>query len=403
MVPTPAQLKALQVLTYTFPLLPLMKHLPRPAPVPSRQRSPQQNLPQGVQVIRRFGINVRVGRAPAPVPVPARAPLPDAEGRVIFDDEDPRAYFPPVPEFRFQFQFHLPPSRVLLQLLFTLSRAALLLYFFAPARQPLWMACIVGWIGWEIYVVLRHTGRERERGQGPAGEQQNAEAAVRRGAAVQGGNAPVAGANAQRGENQAANDADALILAAPAGGPNPPATLARSPNTNEIVHFFNRIAHMNLAAESNALNLAVQPVPAAPEPGAATPPVVPAGHGPPRLPADQSAEQPLENVAVEAAVEPSLVHRSTTFLALFATSLVPAIWERRRARLRERERWVRDMFIHGQQSVDAQATRTVDSEAPAPQPSGPEVAQRRTHALAGWRRAYVERVISGEAGDDGEL
>jgi len=393
MAPTPAQLKALQVLTYTFPLLPLMKHLPRPAPVPTRQRSPQQGLPQG-QVIRRFGINVRVGRAPAP-----RAPAPDAEGRVIFDDEDPRAYFPPVPEFRFQFQFHLPPSRVLLQLLFTLSRAALLLYFFAPARQPLWLTCIIGWIGWEIYVVLRHTGRERERGQGPAGEnqQQNAEAAVGRRAGVQ-GNAPVAGANAQE-ENQAANGGDALTPADGAGGPNPPATLARAPNTNEIIHFINRIAHMNLAAESNALNVAVRPPPIAPAPGAAMPPP---GGGPPGPPAEQRAEQPLENAAVEAAVEPSLVHRSTTFLALFVTSLFPVIWERRRARLRARERWVRDMFIHGRPSIDTQAPRTVDSGAPAPQPSGPEVAQRRVEALAGWRRAYVERVISGEAGDDGE-
>ena len=252
--------------------------------------------------------------------------------------------------------------------------------------------------------MLRHTGRERERGQGPAGEnpQQNAEAAADRGAVFQGGNIPAPGANAQGGENQVANGNAPLILAGPAGGPNPPATLARDPNTNEVIHFINRIAHMNLAAESSALNLAVQP--SAPEPGAATPPVAPPGGGPPIPPTDQRAERPLETVAVavEAAVEPSLVHRSTTFLALFVTSLVPAIWERRRARLRQRERWVRDMFVQGQPSIGAQV-RGVDSEASAPQPSGAELAQRRTEALAGWRRAYVERVISGEAGDDAEL
>lgn len=107
-LPTSAQLKALQVLTYTFPLLPLMKHLPRPAPASSRPRAQQQPAPAaGAQVIRRFGINVRLGAAALP-----RVPEQGNEGRVLFDDEDPRAYFPPVPEFRFQFHLHLPPLLV---------------------------------------------------------------------------------------------------------------------------------------------------------------------------------------------------------------------------------------------------------------------------------------------------
>lgn len=349
-------------------------------------------------MIRRFGINVRLGAAALP-----RVPEQGNEGRVLFDDEDPRAYFPPVPEFRFQFHLHLPPSRVLLQLLFTLSRAALLLYFFAPARQPLWIACIVGWISWEIYVVLRHTGRENDRAPdvaagraGGAGQQQNRDDAVLQPAAVAGDGNNAPGANPT---GNPAPGAGALVAPRAAGGPNPPATLVPDPVGNELAQFIERLANMNLAAESNALNLAVQP-PSLETETRAAPPVAPVGGSPFQPPAEQ---QPLGNIAVEAAVEPSLVHKSTTFLALFITSILPAIWERRRTHLRQRERWVRDMFVHGLPSNDAAVSLPAQGDAPAAPPSGPEVANRRVEALAGWRKAYVERVIAGEAGDDGEL
>lgn len=417
MEPTPAQAKALQILTYTFPLLPLMKHLPRPAPLATRTRVAQQlaqnqvnngNAGGGGQVIRRFGINVRLRRGVQVAQAAAPGARGDGQG-IDFDDEDPQAYFPPVPEFRFQFQLHIPPSRVLLQLLFTLSRAALLLYFFAPARKPLWIACIVGWIGWEIFVVLRHAGREgnanaeRNNGQrdGGGGRIQHAAEAVAGAAAapVNGGPPPAPGAN----NGQDANGGAGGVAAPPApglGGPNPAAQLAPNPNANELAQFVNRIANMNLHSESDALNLAVQTPP--------TPPEAPVPGGPP------ASTQQHQGPRSDAALEPSLVHRSTTFLALFLTSLAPDVWERRRARLRDRERWVHDMFVRGRADnalipprtlapVPPPADGSEDAQAPVTTPSGPEVAARRVEALAGWRRKYVERVISGEAGDDGEM
>ncbi|KAF8322080.1 hypothetical protein DL93DRAFT_2223687 [Clavulina sp. PMI_390] len=400
-VPTPAQVKALQVLTYTFPLLPLMKHLPRPSPAPTaRNQQPQAQQGAGgrpVQVIRRWGINVRVGGAPALPRVPEQQ---NGEPRVVFDDEDPRAYFPPVPEFRFQFQFQLPPGRILLQLLFTMSRAALLIYFFPPARQPLWLGAIIAWLGWEVYVVLRHTavinrraGQQQQAGDGVEGQENGvngAPAAALDGAPGNGNNA--GGANP--GAGGAAPAADAGVAA----GPNPPASLAADPNANELARLVDRVANMNLAGESKALSLAVQP----PRSAAGSAPIP--GRGPP-APESPDDQRPPELGAVEAAVEPSLVHRSTTFLALFITSLIPAIWERRRARLRQRERWVQNMFVLGLPTETPSATTTTPAaggEAP-PQPTGDELAKRRVEALAGWRRAYVERVISGEAGDDGEM
>jgi hypothetical protein len=314
-------------------------------------------------------------------------------------DEDPRAYFPPVPEFRFQFQFHLPPSRVLLQLLFTLSRAALLLYFFEPARKPMWLACIVGWIGWEIFVVFRGNGGARQidpaRGDGapPNGDgAQNAPAAE----AQAGNNAVVARAPGGR--------VDTVVPQNRANrGPNPPETLAPVANANEITRFVNRLANMNLASESEALNLATRL--AGPDPS--TDPHAPTD---PHTPLVGPTQSLAENRADVVAVEPSLVHRSTTFITLFTTSLIPAIWEMRCARLRERERWVRDMFVFGQAEGRNAPNVTLPEEAgpggesgsgltQALEVSGPELAKRRRASLAGWRKAYVDRVVSGEAGD----
>ncbi|KAF8332692.1 uncharacterized protein EI90DRAFT_3288897 [Cantharellus anzutake] len=374
--PTAEQALSLRILTYTFPLLPLLKHLPRPSPASSRRTTLASGPPNQNQIIRRFGINVRVQRG-------ARAPqAPEIlEDRVIIDDENPQAYFPPVPEFRFQFNFQIPPSRVLLQLLFTLSRAALLVYFFEAARKPLWLACIVGWIGWEIYVVLRHTGRERDaRGAVQGGAAQNA-ALERNGAMPAGG----------EGQAQAGGGAGQ-------GNVGPPAAAITTPGVTNISRYIDRIANINLANESLALRLAVRaPTPRSPavpgdRPSGSTSP--PREQEVPESPAGSSTEL-ADHLA---AVEPSLVHRMMTFLALFSVSLFPVIWDRRRARFREREAWVREMFEAGRPDPDALVV-----EGRPPPPSGTEEGRRRRDALIGWRKAYVDRVIDGEIGEDVEF
>ncbi|KAF9520340.1 hypothetical protein BS47DRAFT_755366 [Hydnum rufescens UP504] len=241
--PTPIQLTALRILTYTFPLLPLLKHLPRPSPTTSRRPT----LVQPAQAVRRFGINVRVQRGGGAVAA--------GDDRVIIEDENPNAYFPPVPEFRFQFHFHLPPSRVLLQLLFTLSRAALLVYFFAPARKPLWLACIVGWIGWEMFVVLRHAGREREL---RAARRRGNDGADDRPAA---GGAPGGqGADAVGEPHLNAGPNARPVAVGGATGPHPP----QAGNATGISQLIDRLANINLTSESNALSMAIRTPPSPP-------------------------------------------------------------------------------------------------------------------------------------------
>jgi len=270
-----------------------------------------------------------------------------------------------------------------LQLLFTLSRAALLVYFFEAARKPLWLACIVGWIGWEIYVVLRHTGRERDaRGAAQGENAQNA---------VPGGN----GAALVGGEGQ-------MQARGAAGQPNAGAPATATAGVTDISRFIDRIANINLANESLALKLAIR------EPGS-RPPVAAASErpseesAPPERPREQERPQsptgsPTETADHLAAVEPSLVHRTMTFIALFFISLFPVIWDRRRARFREREAWVREMFEVGRPDPDVST-----AEGAPPAPNGPEEGRRRREGLNGWRKAYVDRVISGQVGEDVEF
>lgn len=368
-LPTPVQQTALKMLTHTFPLLPLLQHLPTPNPPRQRART----------VSRRFGVNIRLQ------PDPRNRDDADDNG-ILVDDENPRDYFPPVPEFRFQFNFHLPPARLIIQLLMTLGRAALFMYFFTPARKPLWAACIVAWMGWEVYVVLRHAGRERRREQG-------------------GGDDPViarddGGGNAGVG----APDAGGPAVAGQAGPVNqgrlPPnrgqqfgVLPVRAEDVEQVVE---RLATVNLATESSLLTRSIAdlpPPPSAPTEGAA--PVVP-----PRRPERSSP-----------AYERALLHRIGTFFFLLVVSLVPAIWDRRRARIREREGWVRDMFAVGRPlnptptpPPNANGAEGEEAPVPPPQPSGTDEAARRREGLPpGWQTLYVERVLEGDIGDDAEL
>ena len=284
----------------------------------------------------------------------------------------------------------------------------------------MWIACIVGWIGWEIFVVLRGPNGPRRAGAGAGVAGANGAAAV----PPANNNAAIpAGANAGPGGQPGANNAVALRDGAAGGlpglglpvnrGPNPPETLAAAAgNMNDVTRIVDRLAHMNLASESDALNLIILRTPVMTAPG---------GNG-----AGDGATPPAAAAQAEgqAAVEPSLVHRSTTFLALFVTSLVPAIWERRRTKLRDRERWVRDQFIRGEGGAppgpggaaarEEGGGQTLGGAAHGAgeggnaQPAlltGPELARRRREGLglAGWRKDYVERVIAGEAGDDDDM
>jgi hypothetical protein len=126
------------------------------------------------------------------------------------------------------------------------------------------------------------------------------------------------------------------------------------------------------------------------------------------IPAEEEALAASERMPP--AEEPGLVHKFTTFLSLLVLTLHPAVWNRRRAVLRQRE---------GRVKTEANA-REREPETPSVEANGGEdnatteaerterqrVARTRAELVAQharrsrWVQAYVDRVRRGEWVDD---
>ena len=300
--PTSLQVQAIRVLSYTFPLLCVYP--------------PQVQQSNHLQVIPP--------RPLGPLGVPVRGALP---------------------------QFPIRP--LIVPLILLTIRTTLLLYFFQPARKPLFGLMVFIWVTWEVMGAVRGVlGGENGNANGP---NNRAEAP---------GNANVPPAAARAG-------AGAEARPDPGNGNNaaPPA----APASQEAV--INRLAHINIAAEAPFA-----------EPNSAPDPNAP---------------------------PPSLPHKIKVFFALLFLTLHPAIWDRRRTALRAREVRVREEIRmrearalqrerereereeNRRRSADGNGTGDVAGEPAADAAELPPPAPKPF-----WVTEYVQRVRSGDWVDE---
>jgi hypothetical protein len=235
--PTPIQMQAIRVLSYTFPLLCVY--------APSQMH--HNNLLQ---------LNA--------IPPGPLAPL----------------------GLHIQGAFQLPIRPLILPLIFLTIRTTLLLYFFQPARKPLFGLMVLIWVVWEVARAIRgalggNNGNAIGRQNNPAQNAGNA-------------NAAAAAAGAGAGAGNAAAQARA--------GTNDNSSQPGVPTSQETI--LNHLAQLNISSEARFV-----------EPGS-----VPSPNAPP----------------------PKLAHKVKTFCMLCLLTLHPAIWDRRRAALRAREGRVRE-------------------------------------------------------------
>lgn len=313
--PTPLQQHALKVLTYTFNIL----YLPINNFSTSRGSQPQQlPVPPHVnQLLQQLGL----------------PPLRPAGNNA--NPANPNAVLADLRE--------IPVRALLAPLLMLLFRTLLLLYFFAPARKPIFGILILGWMVYEIWQPIRNGlrngwGRMHDNGQHQANNGQNAR---------QGPGAPAPNAPPPPGVRAAhAAPAGAVTLEAQAG------------------QIFDTLANLNIEDEQRLLN---------PGPG-----------GPP--------------------AEPTIGHKIVTFLSLFITTLHPAIWNRRRVALRRREGVVRTE-ANVRNSPPPSADNPSDST-PSPVDDEAARRREQLRVQYGlqprWIQRYLERVVAEDWVDDSD-
>lgn len=236
----------------------------------------------------------------------------------------------------------IPIRPLLAPLIMLLLRTTLLLYFVAPTRKPLFGILILAWMLYEIWRPIRHVLNGMN---GPPANQ------------------PVGG-NAQPGQNAGQQPPNVPGGANPGGanvpirpGPAGPATLDAQAGA-----IFDSLANMNIEEEQRIL--------------------------------DQAPNAPT--------AEPGIGHKIGTFLALFLTTLHPAIWNRRRVALRQREGVVR---------TEANVRNTpppTQEEGTEPTTEQNVAAQRREELRAQharrprWIQRYMARVVAEDWVDDSD-
>lgn len=246
---------------------------------------------------------------------------------------------PLLPEIR-----EIPIRPLLAPIMMLLFRTLVLLYFVAPARKPIFGILILMWMLYEIWQPIRN-GLRNGWGRIPDNQQRPNNAA----------------------DPQQAN----------AGQPNVPQAPAARPAANVPVRpgpvgpvalnlqagaLLDALANMNIEEEERMLNQA---------PGTST-------------------------------TEPSLAHKVATFFGLLATTLHPAIWNRRRVALRRREGTVRT-----EASIRNATPLATEGDA-EPTPGEIEAVRRREELRAHfnrrprWIQRYMERVVAEDWVDDSE-
>ena len=335
--PSPLQVHALNVLTYTFSILSLP---PSPTPsVPIPLAPNTSPLPPHINdLLRELGLpllrvapnaNINVTVQPDAAGTPA---VPEhAEGNIIRE---------------------IPIRALLAPLLMVLFRTALLLYFFSPTRKPLLGLCLIAWIIYEMWthvriVILRPLDRAGGNGAGPGvnGAQGGAAADV----------APVIAPVAQ--DNQRVGDRNPLR---PRGHvPNAEPTrdhqqMQGPPIPRQSNGIVDSVSLANVHSENKLLWPLQQP-PANPEP-------------------------------------PNFLRKVTSFFSLLVVTLHPEVYNRRRVALRQRESRLRTEM----NAIERDAEASSDGQAPSEEEQRRSALRQQLqtqHAQrAVWVQRYVERV-----------
>lgn len=239
------------------------------------------------------------------------------------------------------------PVRALMPPLIMLAlRTLLLFYFFSPTRKPLFSILVGLWMLYEAWGAIRGAVGE---GEGPGGARDRQ---GRRNVAAAAAAAP-APAPAPAAPGQGAQDAQPVQRAA---GTHAPAT---NPGRAQAEVIFNSVANLYLAREEALL-------------------------------------APSQNQIPGADAEPGVVYKVQAFLTLLITTLHPAVWNRRRALLRQREGRLRT-------EANALESRAVNIEGEGdndPHAQARAQLQALHERRPTWVREYVERARRGEWYDD---
>ncbi|KAJ7228795.1 hypothetical protein GGX14DRAFT_415069 [Mycena pura] len=310
--PTAIQLHALYVLASTFPILAL------PTTIPTQTRATaSQLLPPNVNVLlQQLGL-----------PAVRNAANANLAANLNIAAPQPR---PPV---------DLPLRPLLLPLFLLFLRTAVLLYFFAPARKPVFGILVVAWMLYEVWRPIREGLRGRNQEQNNRQQQHNRD---------------------NNGQQQPRGNAAAQQ---PAGevNVNPPADRRQGPVAPRPgVNAANDLDHQVAAVFDGFANFNLQ-----------------------------NEEEILRRG--EPAEEPGLGSKVFAFFALLFTTLHPAVWNRRRAVLARRE---------GQIRMEANA-RGAELDENTDDPESRARIERRAQLIAQhelrprWLREYMDRVVEG--------
>ncbi|KAF8665557.1 hypothetical protein AX16_000016 [Volvariella volvacea WC 439] len=299
--PSPIQVHAIKLLSYTFPLLSLSSQTTSTTHVVPSHPTP---LPIDVNHL------LRQLELPPLRLAPDRNPIANGPGRLF------------------------PLRPLLIPLLFLVFRIGLILYFVAPARKPVFGIMLIGWLLWEMWVPVRVLFLRRvpnlPNGQA-AGQPRNDQGA--RGAPPN--DAPGNGGEGRPGER---------------------------PDRQGVV-FLDQLGDMNIQAEEQLLN---------PTAGAIQP-------------------------------EPGFGQKAMAFLSLMVTTVHPAVWNRRRVALRQREGRIR-MEANARAAPqntdgDSQSQDTRRQEQRAQMRAEMEAQHSRRPE---WVRRYIQRVVDSDWVDDAD-
>ncbi|KAF5387690.1 hypothetical protein D9615_000258 [Tricholomella constricta] len=309
--PTPLQLHALKVLSYTFSLL----SIPPTVTVPNRT-APSQAVPIPPNVnhlLQQLGLpQMRV-----------------AQNQI--QNPNPNQIMPALRE--------MPLRPLLAPLMMLLFRTLLLLYFVAPARKPIFGILILAWMLYEIWRPIRN-GLMRGLRAAAAENQQNQ---------------PLLNVAARQPRNEHAQNPPAD---APRPPPNPLAGVAAGNIDLQAGAALDALATVNISGEERILN---------DNPGINTP-------------------------------EPSFSHKIGTLLSLLVTTIHPAVWNRRRAALRQREGRIRTEANIRDAPAGTEGEDGTNDDRPQLRNALQEQYNRRPR----WIREYMERVVAAEWVDDSD-
>ncbi|KAG5643771.1 hypothetical protein DXG03_009650 [Asterophora parasitica] len=232
----------------------------------------------------------------------------------------------------------MPLRPLLAPLLMLLFRTMLLLYFVAPARKPIFGILILAWMLYEIWRPIRN-GILRGLRAAAAAENQR--------------NQPAPNAAAPQPQNPQHAPA-----AAPRPAPNPLAGVAAGNLDLQAEAVMDTMANINIPGEERIVN-----------------------------------EASATNIP-----EPSFTHKVGTLFSLLFTTIHPAVWNRRRAVLRQREGRIRTEANIRDAPTETEEEGNANEGRAQLRNELREQHSRRPR----WIREYIERVVAAEWVDDSD-